>query len=52
MTAKALKDAMQRVESWPERAQEELTAISTCAASETLQNEHRHRNSVVMLFPN
>jgi predicted transcriptional regulator len=28
MTAKALKDAMQRVESWPEEAQEELAEIA------------------------
>lgn len=28
MTAKALKDMMQRVESWPESAQEELAAIA------------------------
>jgi predicted transcriptional regulator len=28
MAAKALKDAMQRVESWPEEAQEELAEIA------------------------
>ena len=28
MTAKALKEAMQRAESWPEEAQEELAAIA------------------------
>jgi len=28
MTAKALKEAMQRVESWPEEAQEELAEIA------------------------
>lgn len=28
MTAKALKDVMQRVESWPESAQEELARIA------------------------
>jgi len=28
MTAKALKEAMQRVEAWPEEAQEELAAIA------------------------
>jgi len=28
MTAKALKEAMQRVESWPEEAQEELAQIA------------------------
>jgi predicted transcriptional regulator len=28
MTAKVLKEAMQRVESWPEEAQEELAAIA------------------------
>jgi hypothetical protein len=27
MTAKALKDVLQRVEAWPEKAQEELAAI-------------------------
>jgi hypothetical protein len=27
MTAKALKDVLQRVEAWPEEAQEELAAI-------------------------
>ena len=28
MTAKLLKDAMERVETWPEEAQEELAAIA------------------------
>jgi len=28
MTAKALKDVLQRVEAWPEEAQEELAAIA------------------------
>jgi hypothetical protein len=28
MTAKALQEAMQRVESWPEAAQEELAEIA------------------------
>jgi predicted transcriptional regulator len=28
MTAKVLKEAMQRVETWPERAQEELAEIA------------------------
>jgi predicted transcriptional regulator len=28
MTAKALRDAMQRVEAWPERAQEQLAEIA------------------------
>jgi len=28
MTAKALKEAMERVESWPEQAQEELAEIA------------------------
>jgi predicted transcriptional regulator len=28
MTAKALKDVMQKVESWPQEAQEELAAIA------------------------
>lgn len=28
MTAKALKEAMQRVETWPEQAQEELAEIA------------------------